>query len=916
MKQYHSMNFIRHIITAVLLLPGTQSYTQIGKRQQQADHRISVSLYPGEKKLDGFQEITYTNNSLDTLRYIYFHLGPNAFRNDRTAFSDQLLINNRTDFYFSKEAGKGYINRLNFQVNGVPAAMEDHPIHQDIIKLILPQPLLPGDSLQISTPFQVKLPAMFSRSGYLKDFFAVANWYPQPAVYDSEGWQEMPYLDQGGYFNETGDYNISITLPDSFHLAAPGTLLSTERSGAPANTTTYHYSMSDITQFAWFAATQVRMISDTLQLPSGKLVNLYSYYHPSSEKTWKNSLTFMKETLRRRSLWHGEYPFSTFTLLDALGAKHITNQSYPGVAVIGQVDNGSDLDVAINQAAGRMWFGETVLVNERKYAWLNEGLNRFYSDRYEKSRRKNTPPSRSWKARFFPEGMHIALLRGLESTRRSQSIQTVSDSLKQGHFILLNQYKSAWVLENAEKATGPQLFDSAVTHYMHQYSHRHTAPDAFFNSFELVTGKGNELREKMFGPINAASPAGKNKAGFRIVSVAPLAGYNHYDGLMIGGLLHNYQLPLPRFRFLATPLYGTKSKSINGLANLSLNWYPAAGTGSAGGALRQITVGLDAARFTGNEFRVAASNLTFHYNKLAPFLRIELAEKNHLSYRERYVQYKSFLISEEWLDSKLEINGNDTLQVVGRKSVNRTLQQLKVVWADHRILYPYQWEGKLESGRDFTRLAITGNYFVNFPNREGGLKIRFFAGKFFTHGENSLQKQFNNERFYLNLTGANGWEDYTFSNYFAGRNEFSGWKSQQIMIRDGGFKVRTDLSSEKVGKTGNWLSTLNFTADIPASLNPLSKLPVKIPLKLYADLGTYKEAWMEENESTKILFSAGLQLPLFRDLVNIYIPVLNSRVFRDYNQSTLGDKKFWKTISFSIDIQQINAGKWLAKARL
>ncbi len=88
-------------------------------------------------------------------------------------------------------------------------------------------------------------------------------------------------------------------------------------------------------------------------------------------------------------------------------------------------------------------------------------------------------------------------------------------------------------------------------------------------------------------------------------------------------------------------------------------------------------------------------------------------------------------------------------------------------------------------------------------------------------GAKTIYKQFETDRYHLNMTGANGYEDYTYSNYFIGRNEFQGAASQQIMIRDGGFKVRSDLLSSKIGKTDNWLTALNLTSDFPKELNPL-----------------------------------------------------------------------------------------------
>ena len=63
------------------------------------------------------------------------------------------------------------------------------------------------------------------------------------------------------------------------------------------------------------------------------------------------------------------------------------------------------------------------------------------------------------------------------------------------------------------------------------------------------------------------------------------------------------------------------------------------------------------------------------------------------------------------------------------------------------------------------------------------------------------------------------------------------------MIRDGGFKVRTDLFADKVGKTDDWLAAINLSTTIPSAINPLSILPVKIPLKVFLDIGTYAEAW-------------------------------------------------------------------------
>src|SRR5690606_14789798 len=174
--------------------------------QQQVNHQIDVSLNIHENSLEGFERIEYINNSPDTLHFIWFHIWPNAYKNDKTAFSNQLLKNGDTKFYFSDKEDKGYINRLDFKVDNETANIEDHPQHIDIIKLLLPNPLLPSKKITITTPFHVKLPYNFSRSGHSYHEYYVTQWYPKPAVYDQQGWHPISYLAQGEFYNEFGNY--------------------------------------------------------------------------------------------------------------------------------------------------------------------------------------------------------------------------------------------------------------------------------------------------------------------------------------------------------------------------------------------------------------------------------------------------------------------------------------------------------------------------------------------------------------------------------------------------------------------------------------------------------------------------------------------------------------------------------------
>ena len=162
------------ILALVILLwsVSIKGFCQQTYWQQQVNYSIDVSLNDEDNTLTGFEKMEYINNSPDTLRYIFIHLWPNAYKNDRTAFSEQLLKNDRTDFYFSDEDKRGYINRLDFKTGDISITAEETK-DIDIVKLLLPQSLAPKQSVTITTPFHVKLPYLFSRGGYSDQFYAI-----------------------------------------------------------------------------------------------------------------------------------------------------------------------------------------------------------------------------------------------------------------------------------------------------------------------------------------------------------------------------------------------------------------------------------------------------------------------------------------------------------------------------------------------------------------------------------------------------------------------------------------------------------------------------------------------------------------------------------------------------------------------
>ena len=874
--------------------------------QQQADFTIDVTLNDREHTLDGFEKLVYTNHSPDTLPFIWFHLWPNAYRNDRTAFSEQLL-QSKTDFYFSDQDQRGYINRLQFQVNGSIARTEDHPQYIDVVKLWLPQALPPGQAVTITTPFHVKLPHNFSRGGHTGQSYQITQWYPKPAVYDRRGWHEMPYLDQGEFYSEFGDYRVRITVPANYVVAATGE--GQDRSDASATgTKTIEFHQDKVHDFAWFADKRFTVLTDTLQLASGRIIRVSGYYLPADAKYWKNSIRSVKEAVLARSAWLGEYPYNTVSVVEAqMGVSG--GMEYPTITSVSPVRSEQELDLVIAHEVSHNWLYGILASNERRYPWMDEGMNTYYDMRDLAV--QHPAGSKADKTSSFSIQVALLYLRSAVSVQKDQPINTAADKLSTQNYPLVAYFKAGGWMKKLEQELGQPLFDSCMRTYYNRWQFKHPYPEDFKAVVESVSHRNLDA---LFGELDktgdlqsfhrtlvvkAPSLNLADNERTNPIFVAPVAGFNLYDGLMIGGVITNIRPPFERFQFLAAPLFAVKSKRLNGMARAGYTWYP-------GNALYKISAGAAASLFSIDEFKPGNQPaLTLGVRKLAPFVRATLRE-DPLSKQERFVQFKSFLIQEDQLDFRRVIGPADTQDVVSKISHGYVINQLKFVINNYRVLYPYSAELQLEQGKGFVRAAFTGKYFFNYASGEGGLGLRFFAGKFFyTDRQTSLQ-QFETDRYHLNLTGANGQEDYTYSNYFAGRNEFEGVASQQIMVRDGGFKVRTDLLSSKVGKTDNWLMALNGSALVPKSINPLQRLPVRIPLRVFADVGTYAAAWDRNANLNRFLFDAGFQFSLFKETVNVYLPLVYSSVYRDYFKSTLGKNRFLKTISFSLDIQNFS----------
>jgi Peptidase family M1 domain len=902
------------LLIAYCLSTPKQSYAQSTQRwQQQVNYTIDVRLNDTAHTLDGFAKIDYVNNSPDTIRHIWFHLWPNAFKNDKTAFSDQVLENGSKSFYFSDKEQRGYINRLDFRVDGAAINTEDHPQHIDIIKLLLLKPLYPGNSIQITTPFHVKLPHTFSRGGHIGHSYQITQWYPKPAVYDHKGWHPMPYLDQGEFYNEFGDFDVRITVPEKYVVAATGELKQEERL-AP-NTKTLRYAQSKVHDFAWFADKNFTVKEDTVQLPSGRVIKAFSYYVPKANSVWDSSMQYIKDAIRFRSRMLGEYPYNVVSVVQGPEG-HAGGMEYPTITLIRGISRAKELDFIIEHEIGHNWFCEIIASNERRHPWMDEGMNSFYGERYmlEKYGTPGAGVLESMSggtkgiARKLPQDEFQFALDLVLAVKRDQPINTPADQFSYYNYNIIAYLKTAQWLKEVEAYVGKEQFDAAMKAYYEKWKFGHPYPEDFRAVMESVTGKDlsaffASLDTQEAKPVFEKNRKVKLTAFFNMrdyqkyhyISVLPAYGANKYDKFMIGLGIHNHTLPLNKFRFALFPLYATKSKQLNGIGKISYTWLPDK-------KVYSVQAGISGGRFSSLAGLDSSGNKVFGgFYKAVPFVQLTFNRPSR-NLTTWWLDLRSYQIGEKGFTYQLD-KTDSNYYPFENKYEHRYLNQLTVGVDNYRILYPYDAQLQLQQAKNFYRLNFTGNYFFNYA-KGGGMNVRLFAAKFGYIGSLSAGEELDTYQYQPKLTAVRGSEDYTYSNYFIGRNEIEGAASQQIMMRDGGLKLRTDLFQDLQGRSDNWIASLNFNTTLPDKL-----FPVKLPVKLFLDVGTYAEAWKKDAATSRFLYVGGIQLSLFGELVNIYAPLVFSSEFRN-NLKTVPDQyKFLNRISFSIDVHMLSIRK-------
>lgn len=465
--------------------------------QQRADYHIAATLDTTARRVTGTVRIAYTNNSPDSLRFVWMQLDQNLYRSGSKG-SALFASGSR----WGVRGFNGGYDLAQVTVDGTSVAPR---VNDTMMRLDLPTPLGPhGAQTTIAMSFTFLVPEHGSdRMGRDGSLFEIAQWYPRMAVYDDvRGWNADPYLGQGEFYLEYGDIEYAVTAPAGYTIAGTGVLQNAEEvlSGAQrarlaaasrssevvsitprgearavrtAGVKTWKFRAERVRDVAWAGAPDFQW-----DATSWNGVLCQAYFQPERTKgAWDKAAEMTQWSIRTYSELFHPYPYPQATSV----AGPVSGMEYPMFVMVGYGDNGDQNEVfsTIDHEHGHEWFPMLVGSNERRYAWQDEGfntyINAFSSERRYAGTSAYASSLASW-TQIVSAGMDVPLM-------------TAPDHIAQPALGAVAYDKPAVTLLTLRNhVLGAETFDRAFREYTRRWAFRHPTPGDFFRTIENVSG--------------------------------------------------------------------------------------------------------------------------------------------------------------------------------------------------------------------------------------------------------------------------------------------------------------------------------------------------------------------------------------------------------------------------------------------
>ena len=477
---------------------------------------IRASLDTVAQRVSGEERITYTNNSPDTLRYLWLQLDQNLF-NSASRGARLFDQNSR----FGTRGAEGGVTLTRVAEGPTPAAKArsarpggelEYLVNGTLMKVDLARPLPPRGRQVLDIAWSFPFGPNSNRMGIeLIDgsyVYEVAQWYPRLAVYDDvRGWNTEQYLGQGEFYLEYGSFDVSLSVPANMLVAATGTLqnpaqvlTATQRArlararasdstvvirgkdeiADPASRPlsrsgrlTWRFTADSVRDFAWAAARH--FVWDAARANGGKTLAM-SFYPPSAEPIWNQSTQYVRFAVENYSSWY-RYPYPVAINVNGIEG----GMEYPMIVFCHNRTDPQALFSVTDHEIGHTWFPMIVGSNERLYAWMDEGFNTFmnhynWDKKYPGTYNRRADP-----------GLYISFaLSGKE-----EPIMTPADRIRGSLSTTAYTKPGLGLVLLRDHLIGPERFDPAFREYIRRWAYKHPTPADFFRSIE--DGVGEDL---------------------------------------------------------------------------------------------------------------------------------------------------------------------------------------------------------------------------------------------------------------------------------------------------------------------------------------------------------------------------------------------------------------------------------------
>ena len=347
-----------------------------------ASYEIEAKLDTEHHRITGRETIHFVNRSTAVLNELWFHLYLNAFKNDKTLFL-------RSPFGAGRSGDKaheyGYVDVKRLTIvagNGQDLwAGRDHhspgdPEDETDLRVPLPAPLAPGQTLDLELEFEDQLPELVERTGFLGSFHFMGQWFPKLArLLPSGAFAHFAFHPQSEFYADFGDYDVTLDVPREFRVGATGSRVHESQAHGR---TRLSYHAENVHDFAWTAWDRFELRSERI---AGTQVSVL--YPPHQQQNAEAELASVRFALPHFNALYGAYPYPTLTLLHPPeAAANAGGMEYPTLITTGgpwysTLGGARFIDVVTTHELGHQWFYGLLASNEHSEPFLDEGFNSY-----------------------------------------------------------------------------------------------------------------------------------------------------------------------------------------------------------------------------------------------------------------------------------------------------------------------------------------------------------------------------------------------------------------------------------------------------------------------------------------------------------------------------------------------------------